>query len=118
NGAVYADLDNDGDLDLITNNIDQEVIVYENTTDARTQHHYLRLVPAEPGANIKIWVHSGGRTQFIETTPYRGFQSSVEKSAHFGLGDATQADSVVILWPDSLCRKYFSLAADTTVVFS
>src|SRR5690606_23639830 len=118
NGAAYADLDNDGDLDLITNNIDQEVIVYENTTDASNQHHYLRMVPMESGSNIKIWVYSGGSTQFVETTPYRGFQSSVEKSAHFGLGTATQADSVVILWPDSLHRKYFSLPADTTIVFS
>ena len=119
NGAAYADLDNDGDLDLITNNIDQEVILFENT--ARKQagaHRYIRLVSTDGSRNQKVWVFADGKIQFIEMTPYRGFQSTVEPFAHFGLGSTAQIDSVLILWPDSTFKKYFSIAADTTLAFT
>jgi hypothetical protein len=120
NGTVYADLENDGDLDLVTNNIDQEVIVYENrANDRKTKNHFLRLASADPAAlNEKIEVYADGRKQYIELTPYRGFQSTVENFAHFGLGSATSADSVVIRWPDQSQLKLFNLPADTLVRFS
>lgn len=118
NGAAYADLDNDGDLDLVTNNIDQEVILYENTANEKYPNHFLRLTPVEPGGNEKIWVYANGNAQFIDLTPYRGFQSTVERNAHFGLGTANVVDSVVVLWPDSMCMKYYALSVDTTLTFS
>lgn len=119
NGAVYVDLDNDGDLDLVTNNIDQEVIVYENTLDRLSnRNHFIRLVPEGLPVNEKILVYAGGTTQSIEMTPYRGFQSSVEPAAHFGLGSNTSVDSVLIVWPDNTYMKMVGLPADTVVLYS
>lgn len=119
NGAVYVDLDNDGDLDLVTNNIDQEVIVYENTANHLPQrHHFIRLIPESIPLNEKILVYAGGESQLVEMTPFRGFQSTVERAAHFGLGTNATVDSVLILWPDSTCTRMVSLPADTVVVYS
>lgn len=120
NGAAYADLDNDGDLDLITNNIDQEVIIYENQLHARkTKAHYLRLLAAEPSSfNQQIFIYSHGKKQFFEHTPYRGFQSTVENFVHAGLGSATSADSVIITWPDHYTAVYKNVRADTILVYS
>lgn len=120
NGAVYADLDNDGDLDIVTNNIDQPATLYENNSDkSGTRNHYLRFVAEETHfLNEKIRVYANGMHQYLERTPYRGFQSSVEHYAHFGLGDATVADSVIIQWPDGSLLKFKDLPADTTLIFS
>lgn len=120
NGAVYTDLDNDGDLDLVTNNIDQEVTVFENNLNKSTvDHHYLRLRSSDPTSlNERISVYAEGRYQFIERTPYRGFQSTIEDAAHFGLGSATTVDSVVIEWPDHTRLVLTGVPVDTTVLFS
>ena len=120
NGAVYADLDNDGDLDIATNNIDQPVTLYENNLNkAKTRNHYLRLARAERDSyHEKIHVYANGSQQYIERTPYRGFQSSVEDYAHFGLGDASRADSVIVRWPDQTVLKIYNVPADTTLVYS
>ena len=120
NGAVYADLDNDGDLDLITNNIDQEATLYENrSSEAKDRNHFLRLVSKEPGSvNEKIRVYAGGKQQYIESTPFRGFQSTVEPYVHFGLGSSTSVDSVIIVWPDKRRLKLTNVPADTLLAFS
>lgn len=119
NGAAYADLDNDGDIDIVTNNIDQEVIVYENSSSGRADHnHYIRMTSIEKSDNQKIWVFINGASQYIEMTPYRGFQSTVERAAHFGTGHQSRADSILILWPDSTSKKYYDVPADTTIQFS
>ncbi|HYG20772.1 MAG TPA: VCBS repeat-containing protein [Ohtaekwangia sp.] len=120
NGAAYADLDNDGDLDLITNNIDQEVIVYENQLNAwADKHHFLMLQSTDTGVlNQKVWVYAHGQQQYQELTPYRGFQSTVTSNAHFGLGTADAVDSIVILWPDMKRLVYRNIQADTVIRFS
>jgi hypothetical protein len=119
NGAAYVDLDNDGDLDIVTNNIDQEVILYENTSDRLPgRNHYIRLIPEGMPVNEKILVYAGGASQLVEMTPFRGFQSTVERAAHFGLGGNTRVDSVLIVWPDSTCTRMAELPADTVVVYS
>ncbi|HZI25943.1 MAG TPA: FG-GAP-like repeat-containing protein, partial [Chryseolinea sp.] len=120
NGAAYADLDNDGDLDLVTNNIDQEVVVYENTMDKRSdKNHFIRLTSKEGNVqNQKIWVYTKGICQFQELTPYRGFQSSVVNYAHFGVGQNEKIDSIIIQWTDDVQLKFKDVKADTILTFT
>lgn len=104
NGAIYADLDNDGDLDLVINNVNAEAGVYENHTNEKESNHYvsLHLKSANPaqlmGARATLW--AGGRVQVQEFMPVRGFQSALYGPLLFGLGQAPSADSVLIRWAD------------------
>ena len=106
NGAAYADFDNDGDLDLVTNNIDDDAFVLENRLNQRVKHpHWLRLTfsPA-PGLPVtigtKVWLYGDGQVQMQELSPVRGFVSTVENVLHFGLGAANRFDSLVIRYPN------------------
>ncbi|MCX6218467.1 VCBS repeat-containing protein [Spirosoma sp.] len=104
NGAVYADLDNDGDLDLVINNVNAEAGIYENHTNEKESNHYLSLQLKSPnpaqlmGARATIW--AGGRMQVQEFMPVRGFQSAMYGPLLFGLGQSPAADSVLIRWAD------------------
>ena len=118
NGAAYADFDNDGDLDLITNNIDQEVILYENGLNPKSNaSHYLKVAFAGNELNQKVFVYTKGRCQFSEASPYRGFQSTVTKLIHFGLGENTRIDSISVVWSDNSSETLYSVAADTLLTF-
>lgn len=104
NGAAYADLDNDGDLDFVINNIDQNAFVYQNqASDQYAAHHYLQVQPvnaqSQPVFNARVQVTAGSEQRFKELTPVRGYQSSVEPILHFGLGAHEGPVSVVIDWP-------------------
>lgn len=121
NGAAYADLDNDGDLDLITNNIDQDVIVYENLSNTKKdKNNYivLRAADKENLFNEKIKVYAENGIQVVERTPYRGFQSTVTDDVHFGIGEKSVIDSIEILFPDSTVATYKNIPANTTMQFS
>ncbi len=120
NGAAFADFDNDGDLDIVTNNIDQEVILYENRpASLQNQNHFIRLQSKEiADFNQKISIYINGKSQFQELTPYRGFQSSVAAYAHFGVGKATVVDSIIVEWNDHMAIKYFNIKVDTVLTFS
>jgi hypothetical protein len=121
NGTVYADFDKDGDLDIVTNNIDDEVTLYENrSNNLDASGHYLQLVCTDSTdfLNQKIWVYASGEVQFQEVTPYRGFQSTVTKMAHFGLGDHKLIDSVRVVWPNNAMATFRKVKADTTLYFS
>jgi hypothetical protein len=128
NGAAFADLDNDGDLDYVVNNINDKAFVYENTlyaagtpTDS-ARANYLRVelrgTPGnQNGVGSKIWVyHDSDKVQFAEQFAYRGFLSSVEEHAHFGLGPSTKFDSVVVQWPDGIRTMVGPLRANRTLV--
>lgn len=107
NGAVYADLDSDGDLDLVTNNIDQEAFIYQNHSEEMADRRQLTVRLKGPAMNpnalgVKVWVYNAGSKQFLEHSPYRGYQSSTESNrVYFGVGKTQKLDSVVVLWPDS-----------------
>lgn len=103
NGSGYADLDNDGDLDVITNNTNAIASLYINKTD--TKSNYLKLKLRFVGKNTfgigaKVISYSKGKKQFKELQTTRGFQSSSEPIIHFGYGKTTKIDSVVVIWPD------------------
>ncbi len=121
NGAAYADLDNDGDLDLITNNIDQEVIIYENNLEKLTdKNNFISISCADHQSvfNEKIIVYTNENTQSVERTPYRGFQSTVTRKVHFGIGKLSKVDSVEVWWPDSTVATYKNISANTFLTFS
>lgn len=105
NGSVYADLDGDGDLDIVVNNIDDPVLVYQNKSNDSKKNNYISLRLKGSTGNInavgaKAIVFNKGSIQTYEKTPVRGFQSSMEAPLHIGLGDLT-ADSAILIWPDN-----------------
>lgn len=124
NGAAYADLDNDGDLDLVINNIDERAYVYQNNLygdEVRNSSHFLRIKlngNNSENANAvgaKIQLISGTKKQHRFVSPYRGYLSTVENIQHFGLGDIAQIDSLLITWPDGTQQVQTNLAVDQTL---
>jgi hypothetical protein len=105
NGATYADLDNDGDLDLIVNNINDKAFIYRNNSETLMKNHFLSVVLKGEGLNTRgigtrITLFSNGQKQVVEQFPTRGFLSSTSDVLHFGLGTLTAVDSIVVRWPD------------------
>ncbi|MCP9237651.1 VCBS repeat-containing protein [Lewinella sp. JB7] len=102
NGSAYADLDNDGDLDLVVNNTNAAALVYRNHTEGQ---HYLQLEFRGKGGNTfgvgtKATVVAGDRKFYLEFMPMRGFESSMQYRLHFGLGEIAVVDRIDIEWPD------------------
>ncbi len=106
NGAVYADLDNDGDLDLITNNIDSPAGLYQNDANKLfPDNHHLTIrlkgnAPNTFGVGAKVIVKYGDSLQVQQLMPTRGFESSVAPELLFGLGKRTVIDSLIVIWPN------------------
>jgi enediyne biosynthesis protein E4 len=109
NGAAYADLDNDGDLDYIVNNINDRAFVYKNCTIENAEDenvNWLKIHLYGYGKNIdalgaKVWLyHSQGHVIYADNSPFRGYLSSVEPGLHFGLGKVSKIDSLVVQWPN------------------
>ncbi|MEO5893732.1 MAG: VCBS repeat-containing protein [Ferruginibacter sp.] len=108
NGAAYADLDNDGAMDIIINNINDEPSLYRNTARVKDtlSSNFLQLKFKGEGQNVNglgafaTIYYDNGKLQLYENNPYRGYLSTVQSIAHFGLGKMTSIDSVVIKWPN------------------
>jgi len=107
NGAAYADLDNDGDLDYVVNNINDKPFIYKNNSEKNKENaNYLNIHFSGDaknidalGAFVTIWYDST-KEQVYEHSPYRGYLSTVDFNAHFGLGNIKKIDSIVINWPN------------------
>lgn len=118
NGAAYADLDNDGDLDLIVNNQGGEASLYRNRSRERfATRHYIAFELKGTGKNTQaigsaVEVYTQHSKQRIEVSPVRGYQSSVTDRIHFGLSDQSTVDSVVVHWPTGVKSKLTNLAVD------
>ncbi len=103
NGAAYADLDNDGDLDLVVNNVNLPAFIFRNDAEKQTQNHYLKIKLKSAGKNTdgvgaKVFLYNKNQKQYEEQMPERGFQSTVSEVLHFGLGKDTLVDSLKIVW--------------------
>ena len=103
NGAAYVDLDNDGDLDLVVNNINQPAFIYRNNAEKENQNHFLQIKLAgakknTDGYGAMVTIYQKNNKQYLEQMPARGFQSTVSPILHFGLGKETIIDSLRIVW--------------------
>lgn len=120
NGGAYADLDQDGDLDMVINNLDAPPFLLRNDQASTTKNHYLRIKLSGPEQNsfalgAKVYVTTPAGEQFQQFFLTRGFQSSMEPVLHFGLGRNTEAD-VEVIWPDGQYSRLESVAADQVLV--
>ncbi len=115
NGAVYSDLDNDGDLDLVVNNIEKPASIYRNNSEELSTNHSLSIQLLDTtslnreGIGAHVTVYSGGKTLHRLNQPVRGFQSSVSRKLHFGLGQKEVIDSITIQWPDGQFQSLMGL---------
>ncbi|MCC7052167.1 MAG: VCBS repeat-containing protein [Gemmatimonadaceae bacterium] len=121
NGAAYVDLDNDGALDLVVNNYDAPASVYRNRARERAGNHWLTVALRGAGRNTagigaKVYAWQQGVPQFLEQSPTRGFQSSVDQRLHFGLGGNATIDSLVVIWPDGRFQVQARGAGDRLLV--
>lgn len=108
NGAVYADFDNDGDLDILVNNINEAVTLYKNKSNDKKDKAFVEIKLKGPAKNInaigaKVVIYANGGIRTYEKNPVRGFQSSMEGPIHIGL-DKAKVDSAFLIWPDNTCQ--------------
>jgi len=121
NGSVYADLDNDGDLEIISNNIDDTATIFENKSADFNNYLTIKLEGTKQnllGIGAKVTVKTKENTQFQELTLSRGFQSSVAPQFHFGIGKIDTIQSLEIQWPDNTFQKLKNITANQSVVLN
>ncbi|MDZ7935660.1 MAG: VCBS repeat-containing protein [Emticicia sp.] len=121
NGAIYADLDNDGDLDIISNDLDSPAGIYENKSEKINGNNQFLKVKLEGtkgnnfGIGAKVYLKNKGTLQYIQQQPIRGFMSSNDPILHFGLADKKAVDSVVVIWPNGKMEIKTNVKANQTL---
>lgn len=125
NGAAFVDLDDDGDMDYVVNNINDEAFVFENTANSRPEYNnYIKVklkgsVKNRMGIGAKLAIKYGeGEIQYEDHHLARGYMSSVEPISHFGLGQNSNVRSVEVLWSDGTYQKVENVKANQTIEFS
>ncbi len=117
NGAAYGDLDNDGDLDLVVNNVNMVAFVYENKGNEFSDNHYIKIQLEGPEKNkfaigASVLLYYGTNVVLQELNPARGFQSSMDYIMTIGLGTHQTLDSLRVIWPDDQTQKLTDVKAD------
>ena len=117
NGCAYADLDNDGDLDLVVNNANMEAFVFRNNAESLYDNHYIKMqfegtAQNKFGIGTSVRVYADGQVLFQELMPSRGFQSSMDYVMTLGLGATEKIDSIRVLWPDDQTQLLTNVQAD------
>ncbi len=123
NGMVYVDLDNDGDLEIVTSNINKPAFIYENKSNELNANNYLKIKLKGSGKNrygmgAKVYVYSNGSLQMLEQQTARGYQSSVTPILHFGLGEISQLDSVKVIWLGGMSESRTNITSGQTIEFN
>jgi hypothetical protein len=121
NGAAYADLDNDGDLDIIVNNINAPAFICRNEAMQQQKRNYLSLRlkgtnKNTSGIGAKVYCYAEGKMQFFEQMPVRGYQSSVSEVMHVGLGNTAKVDSLKIIWLNGAVQVVVNPQLNTTLI--
>ncbi|NNE15134.1 MAG: VCBS repeat-containing protein [Saprospiraceae bacterium] len=121
-GVAQADFDNDGDIDLIMNNIDQPVLLLKNNARENLRNNFLKITLNEPDAskkyNSKISIHYNGKQQMQEYYFIRGYESTMQECLFFGLGDVSKIDKLQIIWPDGNVQLLENIDANQTLDIS
>ena len=123
NGSAYGDLDNDGDLDLIVNNVNMELFVYRNETDIKRDHNYTKVQLKGNAKNTfaigsKVTVYTEDNQLTQQLIPTRGFQSSADYNLTFGLGTTKKIDSIRVIWPNKTASLKTDISINKLVVFN
>lgn len=121
NGAAHADLNNNGRLDIVINNINSPAILFKNKDiDEGSGNNYLKVklegsYPNVRGIGSKIYISTGNKRQYIYHSPYRGFMSTMDDRAHFGIGSSTVIDSLEVIWPDGSYQVLYDIEKNQIV---
>lgn len=119
NGTAYADFDNDGDLDLVTNNTNSPATFYKNNTNSKANYLKLKFQYKKGnnfGIGTKVTSYHNGIKQYKQLFTSKGFQSSSEAVIHFGYGKAEIIDSIVTIWPDNTCQTLKNIKTNQTLI--